>query len=334
MNTLLSILLSVVLSAQIDSTQLWIGDQTGLHLEATTSGTEHVVFPLFDGQQVQDGIQIVEKGAVDTISGKDGRTVYRQDLVVTSFKDSLFYIQPLPFVVDGDTQYSNSLSLNVIQPFELDTTQAITDIKGVMRPKIWWWGILRWVLLALLAGALAAAGWWGYQQLLKRQKKAEQAPVDPETLRPCEEVALEKLDKIKAEKVWQQGEHKKYFSELTYVIREYIGRRYDVHSTEKTSDDTLQAMRPILTAADQKELYLKLEKMLRLADLVKFAKWSPAPDENEVSLTAAYAFVRDTTPKNAEATDADFSHTTPSQPTNPTVQSQPNDPTVQSQKTK
>ena len=37
MTTILTIVLSVVLSAQMDSTQLWIGDQTGLHLEATAS---------------------------------------------------------------------------------------------------------------------------------------------------------------------------------------------------------------------------------------------------------------------------------------------------------
>ena len=308
-NIILSILLSVVLSAQMDSTQLWIGDQTGLHLEAVTSGTEQVIFPLYS-TQIQDGIEIVEQGKIDTVQTSDGRITYRQDLVVTSFKDSLFYINPQPFVVNGDTQFTNALSLNVIQPFEMDTTEAITDIKGVMKPKIWWWGIFRWVLLALGIAALAIGAWFLYKWIIKHRKTEEDVLVDPETLRPCEEVALEKLDKIKEEKIWQTGEHKKYFSELTFVIREYIGRRFDVHSTEKTSDETLQAMRPILTANDQKDLYQKLEKMLRLADLVKFAKWNPTPDENETSLAAAYAFVKETTPvtdgPHAEVTDEDF----------------------------
>ena len=311
MNTLLNILLTVVLSAQMDSTQLWIGDQTALHLEATTSGTEQVIFPHYSAH-IQDGIEIVEQGKIDTTKSSDGLTVYRQKLMVTSFKDSLFYINPIPFVVDGDTQYTNSLSLNVIQPFEMDTTQAITDIKDVMSPKIWWWGIIRWILLVLAVGGLGVGLGYLIRWLTQRNQKEEEVPIDPELLRPCEEVALEKLDKIKAEKAWQTGEHKKYFSDLTFVIREYIGRRFDVHSTEKTSDDTLQAMRPILTSSDRKDLYMKLEKMLRLADLVKFAKWNPTPDENEISLASAYAFVRETTPiqegPNADATDQDFTH--------------------------
>ncbi len=295
MTTILTIVLSVVLSAQMDSTQLWIGDQTGLHLEATASEGEQIAFPVFN-QKIQDGIEVVEQGKIDTTQTPDGRTVYHQDLVVTSFKDSLFYIQPLPFVVNGDTMRTNSLSLNVIQPFEMDTTDAITDIKPVMKPKIWWWGIFRWVLLAILIAGLAVGGYFLGKWLKRVLKKEEAEPIDPETLRPCDEVALEKLDKIKEEKVWQTGEHKKYFSELTFVIREYIGRRYDVHSTEKTSDDTLAAMKPILVAEDRKDLYLKLESMLRLADLVKFAKWSPMPDESEVSLASAYTFVKETAP--------------------------------------
>lgn len=295
MTTILTIVLSVVLSAQMDSTQLWIGDQTGLHLEATASEGEQIAFPVFD-QKIQDGIEVVEQGKIDTTQTLDGRTVYHQDLVVTSFKDSLFYIQPLPFVVNGDTMRTNSLSLNVIQPFEMDTTDAITDIKPVMKPKIWWWGIFRWVLLAILIAGLAVGGYFLGKWLKRVLKKEEAEPIDPETLRPCDEVALEKLDKIKEEKVWQTGEHKKYFSELTFVIREYIGRRYDVHSTEKTSDDTLAAMKPILVAEDRKDLYQKLESMLRLADLVKFAKWSPMPDESEVSLASAYTFVKETAP--------------------------------------
>lgn len=295
MTTILTIVLSVVLSAQMDSTQLWIGDQTGLHLEAVTSDGEQVMFPVFN-QKIQDGIEVVEQGKIDTTQTADGRTIYHQDLVVTSFKDSLFYISPLPFVVGGDTMRTNSLSLNVIQPFEMDTTDAITDIKPVMKPKIWWWGIFRWVLLAILIAGLAIGGYFLGKWLKRVLKKDEVEPIDPELLRPCDEVALEKLDKIKEEKIWQSGEYKKYYSELTFVVREYIGRRYDVHSTEKTSDETLSALKPVLTQNDQKTLYLKLESMLRLADLVKFAKWSPMPDENEVSLAAAYIFVRETAP--------------------------------------
>ena len=86
---------------------------------------------------------------------------------------------------------------------------------------------------------------------------------------------------------------KEYQTELTDVIREYIGRRYEVKSTEKTSDETLRELKPLM--AEQKELFERLRKMLSLADLVKFAKWHTTPDENESALLTAYDFVNETT---------------------------------------
>lgn len=302
MHFALSILLSVVLSAQLDSTEMAIGNQTNLHLSAVTNGTEQVVFPRYDAQ-IQQDIEVVEQGKVDTTKQADGRVCYSQDILVTSFKDTLIYIQPLKIVVDGDTQETNPLSLNVIQPFVMDTTDAITDIKGVLKPQTNWKDIFLWIGLALLAIGLATGIYFLVRWLRKRQNQANEKAVNPELLRPCDEVALEKLDKIKAEKAWQNGDQKKYFSELTFVIREYIGRRYEVRSTEKTSDDTLAAMKPILMEADQRELFSKLEQMLRLADLVKFAKWTALPDESETALASAYHFVKSTRPALEEPTD-------------------------------
>ena len=54
-----------------------------------------------------------------------------------------------------------------------------------------------------------------------------------------------------------------------------------------------------LVTGDGKDLYGKLSKMLQLADLVKFAKWHTTPDENELALTTAYDFVKETRPTPA-----------------------------------
>ena len=191
-----------------------------------------------------------------------------------------------------------ALSLNVIQPFEMDTTLAITDVKDIRKAPIWWWGIFRWVLLALGVIALGV-GIYYLVRYIRRLRKGEEETVNPELLRPAEEVALEKLDLIREAKIWQEGKTKQYHTELTDVIREYIGRRYEVSSTEKTSDETLNALKPLMDG--QKELFERLRKMLTLADLVKFAKWNTTPDENESALLTAYDFVRETTPTAEEA---------------------------------
>ncbi len=290
---MLTTILALVVSAAIDSTTLFIGDQTDLHLRATCEVGEQVQMPVLNKELIS-GIEIVDKTIIDTMTLDDGRVQYNQYLTLTSFEDSLFYIAPLPFVSGDDTVWSESLMLNVVQPFEMDSADmAITDIKGIYKAPIWWWGFLRWVLLALAIAGVGVGGYYLITYLQSRMRKTEGETRPTEPLRPAEEVALEKLDAIREQKIWQTGQVKEYHTQLTDVVREYIDRRFEVSSTEQTSDETLRAMRPLLS--DKKELYDQLRKMLSLADLVKFAKWTTTPDENEMSLRSAYAFVKETT---------------------------------------
>ncbi|MBP5477717.1 MAG: hypothetical protein J6Y00_08575, partial [Paludibacteraceae bacterium] len=187
------------------------------------------------------------------------------------------------------------LMLNVVQPFEMDSTPAITDIKPIQKAPVWTWGILRWVVL-LLVLALLGTGIYFLVRHIRDGRSLLQPYVHKEPERPAEEVALEKLDAIREEKIWQAGREKDYHTQLTDVVREYIGRRFDVHSTEKTSNETLREMKTALK--DRKELYTGLSQMLQLADLIKFAKWKATPDENERSLQTAYQFVKETTPQD------------------------------------
>ena len=295
---MIAMILALIVSATLDSTTLFIGDQTDLHLRAIGEVGEQVAMPVLDKELIP-GVEIVDRTIVDTLSLKDGRVQYDQYLTVTSFEDSLFYIAPLPFVSGDDTVWSDGLTLNVVQPFEMDTTDmAITDIKGVYKAPIWWWGIFRWVLLALLLAGVGVAGYYLITYLQNRKREEQGNDVITVPLRPAEEVALEKLDAIKEKKIWQQGQVKEYYTQLTDVVREYIARRFEVSSVEQTSDETLRDIRPLLS--ERKDLYDQLRKMLTLADLVKFAKWSTTPDENELSLRNAYTFVKETTIKSLE----------------------------------
>lgn len=287
---MLNILLAIVVSASIDSTMLMIGDQTAMHLSVTQEANEHVEMPVF-GETLQDGIEIVDRSAIDTTTLPDGRLQLSQELTLTSFKDSLFPVAPIAVVSGSDTFFTDPMALNVIQPFEVDSSLAITDIKDIEKAPIYWWGIIRWILLALAIIGLFVGAYYGVQWYRKHFLKEEEV-IEPELLRPADEVALEKLDEIKAQKIWKDGKVKEYQTELTDVVREYIGRRFDVQSTEKTSDETLRAMKPLI----DKELFAKLSKMLQLADLVKFAKWHTTPDENEQALSTAYEFVNETRP--------------------------------------
>jgi len=287
---MLNLLLAIVVSASIDSTMLMLGDQTAMHVSVTHEANEPVQLVTF-GEMLQEGIEIVDRTGVDTTTLPDGRIQLQQDLMLTSFKDSLFAVEPLIAVSGEDSFWADPMALNVIQPFEVDSSLAITDIKDIERAPIWWWGIIRWILLGLLIAGLAVGGYYLWRWI-ESKRKPEEEEINPELLRPADEVALEKLDEIKAAKIWKDGKVKEYQTDLTDVVREYIGRRFEVHSTEKTSDETLREMKPLI----EKDLYTRLSNMLQLADLVKFAKWHTTPDENEQGLLTAYDFVNETKP--------------------------------------
>ena len=118
-----NLLLAIVVSASIDSTMLMLGDQTALHLQVTHEASEQVQWPVF-GEMLQDGIEIVDRSAVDSTTLPDGRMQLHQDLMLTSFKDSLFVIQPIEVVSGEDTFRTERMALNVIQPFEVDSSLA------------------------------------------------------------------------------------------------------------------------------------------------------------------------------------------------------------------
>jgi len=292
--TLLSILLSIVVSAQIDSATIKLGDQTKLHLHAVAPQGEQVGFPVYS-EQIAEDLEIVSVGPIDTVQNDNGQITYSQDYLITSFKDSLFYIAPLPFTHGSDTIFTNDLSLNVIQPFTIDTTQnTLADIKPIYAPKFWWWGLIRWILLGLGIAGLGVGAYFLYRKYRQMKAAASLNEEEKELLRPAHEVALEKLDQIKAEKIWQQGLAKEYYTQVTDVLREYISRQFGISSQEQTSNEILSDIRPLL--AERKDLFAHLKQLLQLADLVKFAKWNAMPDENEISLLNAYEFVNETTP--------------------------------------
>lgn len=287
------LLLAIIVSVSVDSTTLFIGDQTDMHLQVTHDKQEVVQMPIY-GETLMPGIEIVDRTIVDTTYLANDQVQLNQYLTLTSFTDSLFYISPIPFVNGDDTIFSEGISLNVVQPFEMDSADmAITDIKDIYKAKIWWWGIIRWILLALLCIGLGI-GIYYLARYIAQHKKGEEITKPSEPQRPAEEIALEALDQIKREKIWQSGQTKQYHTQLTDVIRTYIAQRYDFSSNEKTSDEILREMH--IRLQDNRDLYNQLRKMLQLADLVKFAKWATTPDENELSLRIAYDFVHQTTP--------------------------------------
>lgn len=280
----------VSVKANIDSVQIWMGQQTKLSFMYNQRAGQYVQTPIFSDVIVK-GLEIVERLNNDTVKTADGRLEIKQSYVVTSFEDTLLLIPSFPFVSDYDTVWSKDLSLKVVQPFEIDTVNLqVADIKNVFKPHFSLSYFLKklfpWLLVLLLILLLV----YLLLTLLKKREILALEEVKPEI--PPYELAIAKLEKIRQEKLWQQNRPKEYHSDLTDVLREYIEGIYQIPAMEMTSDEILTKLNLLKT--EKKSVFENLRQILYLADLVKFAKWNPGPEEHELSLNNAFSFVHET----------------------------------------
>lgn len=279
----------ITVNTTIDSTQIWIGQQTRIVFELTQPEGKWVQSPVFS-DKITDGIELVEPVVNDTSTSPDGHLVVRQSYTVTSFTDSLYLIPAYPFIPVGttDTVWSNPVSLKVIQPFEIDTAaNAITDIKEVMDPPFSWKYFLKTIFPWIIAFHILLAIVYFILTLLR--KKPGLAGVVAEVKVPPYVKAIEQLQQLKEEKLWQKNLQKEYFTRLTDILREYIELSFTIPAPELTSDEILGQL--IQLKKENKEAYTRLQQLLQLADLVKFAKWYATPGENEQCLSNAIEFV-------------------------------------------
>lgn len=281
---------TVTVTSRIDSTSMWIGNQTKLSFEVSQQPGQIVSMPVFS-DTVVGGLEIVEPLKMDTTTSQDGVMLVTQSYMVTAFEDSLMYIPSYPFVNGNDTIWSKPLSLKVVQPFVIDTTShQIADIKNVYTPPIYWKGIMKIALIISLIIILLISTFFVIRHLTR--KKPEVTVVAPKVTVPPYVTALSKLDRIKQEKAWQSGRTKEYHTMLTDVLREYIEETFGIPCMEMTSEEVFSALNHL--RFESKTAYESLQQILRLADLVKFAKWEALPDEHELSLYNAFLFVNQT----------------------------------------
>ena len=85
---------------------------------------------------------------------------------------------------------------------------------------------------------------------------------------------------------------KEFYSEVTGIIRRFLEDQYDLLALESTSDEILVQLKQVPEA--QSSLG-EFRSFLTTADLVKFAKYLPGPEENEHELKRAFHFVRNMT---------------------------------------
>lgn len=286
--------------ASLDTNEILIGDQVRYQWSISGPAEYHIIPPVLN-DTVIDKIEILEQSDIDTISAKEGeRLALRKQMILTSFDSGEYRLPPLKFIAISPEKDSLEVLTNeqflTVNTVEVDTTEAIKDIKGPIEEPFTLEEAMPYIMggLALAAIILAAI------YIIRRLKKKKPILVKPKPKVPPHVTAYNELEKLKKKKLWQNNFIKQYYTELTDIIRMYIEGRFDINAMEMITSEILESLQTRNIPGDSLR---KLEQTLTLADLVKFAKANPLPTEHDESMKNTIAFVDETKAKAIPASE-------------------------------
>jgi len=272
------------IEVHLDSNKILIGDQLRLYFKVTNP-TGNIDFPDLSNL---DFLEVIDMQTTDSSAN-----LINRNYLITSFDSGYHIIPPLPIGQGIDTIYSNSLALEV---FTVPTDSLkVMPIYDIIREPFNLKRALRPILLTLLG--ILIFGLILY--LVRKKKKMESVQIfAPPT--PYEH-ALAELKLLREEKLWQAGDVKGFQSKLTYIMREYIQGRFEVPALKSTSSEIRKNLKDLGITTVLTE---KVDQVLQIADLVKFAKATPPASIHESFMDVAEEFVRETKPKEPEIPEA------------------------------
>jgi len=271
---LLLLLLSTAVFAQqkqvttsIDTTKNKIGAEFKLTFKTLVDTSAKVVFPNLKNF---GPLEVIQSYPIDTIKKND-----RYELVkkygLTQFDSGKYTIPSVKILINKKEYLSDSLKVEVAN-VKVDTLrQKMYDIKDIVSVNEGignWWKYL--LALVLLAGIGALIYWY----IKKRQKEK----IEEEIYKTPIEKATTLLNNLEKKELWQHGEIKAYYSELTDIVRIYIEEAIEIPAMESTTTELIEGLK---VASQKKKMKLSKETIenlfmvLKQADLVKFAKSKP-----------------------------------------------------------
>ena len=271
---LLLLLLSNVVFAQqkqvltsIDATKNKIGAEFKLTLKTDVDTLSKVVFP---NARNFGALEVIQSYPIDTIRKND-----RYELVkkygLTQFDSGKYTIPSVRILINNKAFLSDSIKVEVAD-VQVDTLkQKMYDIKDIVAVKDgigdWW----KYILGLLLLAGLGVLAYWYF-------KKQQKEKIQEEIYKTPIEKATSLLNNLEKKELWQRGEVKEYYSELTDIVRNYIEEAIEIPAMESTTSELIEGLK---VASRKKKMKLSQETIenlfvvLKQADLVKFAKSKP-----------------------------------------------------------
>ncbi|MGM8360728.1 hypothetical protein ACSV4D_02310 [Flavobacterium sp. ARAG 55.4] len=270
----LLLLLSTTVFAQqkrvetsIDTTKNKIGAEFKLTVKTSVDTLSKVVFPKLKNI---GALEVIQSYPVDTVKNND-----RYELIkkygLTQFDSGRYVIPAIKIIINSKAYQTDSIAVEVAN-VEVDTLkQKMYDIKDIQPAADTigdWWKYLLGLIVFLAIGA-------GIYWFLKNKQKKK---IEEEVYKTPIEKATSLLNNLEKKELWQKGEVKEYYSELTDIARNYIEEAIEIPAMESTTSELIAGLK---AASVKKKMTVSgetienLERVLKQADLVKFAKSKP-----------------------------------------------------------
>lgn len=251
----------------IDTTKNKIGAEFKLTLKTDVDTLSSVVFP---NVMNFGALEVIQSYPIDTIRKKD-----RYELIkkygLTQFDSGKFKIPRVQILINNHVFLSDSLLVEVVN-VPVDTLkQKMYDIKDIIPAQNTigdWWNYL--LVILLLCGIGFLIYWF--------VKKRKTTIIEEDKYKTPIEKATNKLNKLEQKELWQRGEIKEYYSELTDIVRNYIEEAIEIPAMESTTSELIEGLKQASLKKKMKlskETIENLFTVLKQADLVKFAKSKP-----------------------------------------------------------
>jgi hypothetical protein len=287
------------IKSAIDSTSIQIGEEIKLKLSVEVEATDLVVFP---ETKTVGLLEVIASYKIDTLKNKQ-KYILNKEYGLTQFDSGHYTIPQQKIIINSKTFLSDSILVEV-RDVAVDTTkQKLFDIKPVIDVEKPSEGFPIWIVYVLVGLIFLGAVLY---LVFFRKTKAER---EAENKLPPFEEALQNLTKLDSEGLLASNEYKKYYSELTEVLKKYLDEKVYDNALESTSEELitqLELLRDSGKLPISKEAIVKLNKVLQTSDLVKFAKSQPDEGTAKVDRDTIENMLRETKQAIPEPTEEEL----------------------------
>ena len=273
-------------SVKADTTNIRIGEQ--FEYQIAVGDTANVIIPKLEGIT---GLEIVEDLPLDTVKNN----LFKK-YILTGFDSGAFYIPSQQIFIRNRAYITDSILINVATVAVDTLQQRMFPIKSI-QSEPWVFDDFKPYLIWVVLGILLIAALIIYLRTRKKKESLEKAVIP--TI-PAFEEAIAKLKELDEKLLWQNNRIKEYYTELTEILQNYLGKDVEIPTQELTSSEIIE-----LVKTQNKTRHLEIEQhtfknlhlVLKNADLVKFAKSKPLSHEIEVDRKLTENIISNIQPK-------------------------------------